>query len=137
MSERNVLVQYVTYQRTERPTGQRVWSDGLVQQTSDDNPLPGPTESLERDRDLQWIDDRHLSEAQLESLRQAIRESGVVGLPPRLTINYCKEDPGTAIWTINIDGQTVRVVVYDPRPKRSAEIDSLIKALQDALAVSS
>jgi hypothetical protein len=133
MSERTVLIQHVSYERTLPPAGRRIWSDGLVQRTADGNPLPGSTESLERDRELKWEDERQINEEQLETIRVAIRESGFFALPPRVTINYCKEDPGTTIWTVTLDGQTGRVVVYDPRPKRSKEIDLLIKTLKEVL----
>jgi hypothetical protein len=130
---RSVLIQHVTHQRTERPTGQRVWSDGLVQRVANDNPLPSLTESLERDKDLNWEDEHQINETQVDAIRHTIRTSGFLELPPRLTINYCKEDPGTTIWTVNLDGQTVRVVVYDPRPKRNPAIDLLIQTLKETV----
>src|SRR5262245_540003 len=122
MAERTVLLQYVINQRNEAPRGLRIWSDGAVQRTADDNPPPTATEMLEKDRALNWVDSQALTGEQVETIRQAIRNSGIFDLPPRLLINYCKEDPGTAIWSVNVDGQTARVVVYDPRPRRSAEI---------------
>jgi hypothetical protein len=54
-------------------------------------------------------------------------------LPAKLLINYCKEDPGTGLWLVNLDGQTARVVVYDPRPKRDAGLDALLKAADSLL----
>jgi hypothetical protein len=129
MPERTILIQYVVNQRNERPTGWRVWSDGQVQRCADDNSPPGMTDLLERDRELNWQDEKQLGAEQVDVLRATIRESGFFDLPPRLLINYCKDDPGTAIWTVNLGGQTARVVVYDPRPRRSAEIDKLLAEL--------
>lgn len=134
MPERDILIQYVINQRGERPTGLRVWSDGQVQRCADDNTPPGMTDLLERDRELNWQDEKQIGTEQVEVLRAAIRDSGFFNLAPRLLINYCKEDPGTAIWTVNLDGQTARVVVYDPRPRRSAEIDKLLAALNAVVA---
>lgn len=133
MSERVVLIQYVTQQRTERPVGLRVWTDGLVQTVAPDNPLPDPTALLERDRDLKWQNERHLSTQQIDAIKAAIRESSFFELEARLLINYCKEDPGTMIWTVNLDGQSWRVVVFDPRPRRSLQLDNLSKALAEIL----
>jgi hypothetical protein len=133
MAERNVLLQYVINQRSEPPRGLRIWSDGTVQRPADDNALPTATEPLEKDRLLNWIDTQVLTGEQIETIRAAIRLSGIFDLPPRLLINYCKEDPGTAIWTVNLDGQSARVVVYDPRPRRSAEIDQLNQAINAVL----
>ncbi len=134
MAERAVLLQYVTNQRTERPGGRRIWSDGLVQRCAEDNPLPGPTERLDLDRDLRWQDERRLTPDQVGAIRSAIHDIGFFDLPPRLLINYCKEDPGATIWTVNLDGRTGRVVAYDPRPKRSPELDRLTAILNDVLA---
>jgi hypothetical protein len=50
-----------------------------------------------------------------------------------MLINYCKEDPGTAIWTVNVDGQTARVVVFDPRPRRNEALDMLSKQINDII----
>ena len=135
MAERTILLQYVINQRSEPPRGLRIWSDGAVQRPADDNPLPTATELLEKDRALNWIDTQVLVGEQIETIREAIRSSGIFDLPPRLLINYCKEDPGTAIWSVHLDGQSARVVVYDPRPRRSAEIDQLFQAINAVLTL--
>ena len=132
MAERTVLVQVVTIQRAQRPTGLRIWSDGTVQHGIGEQ--PGPTELLEKDRVLEWIDTGILNSDQLAMIREAIGQSGIFGLEPRLLINYCKEDPGVAIWTVNLDGQTARVAVYDPRQRRSPELDRLWQAINSVLA---
>ena len=133
MPDRVVLIQYVTQQRTELPKGQRIWTDGLLQKVGRDNTLPGPTDPLERDRDLKWQDERQLTAEQVEAIKTAIGNSKFFELEPRLLINYCKEDPGTMIWAVNLDGQTWRVVVYDPRPRRSPDLDNLSKTLTEIL----
>ena len=125
MSERNIVLQRVIHQRAVPPAGLRFWSDGLVQRSADDNPLPGPDDRLDKDRDLSWTDAQQLTDEQVLSLKEAIRQANFFDLPPVMLINYCKEDPGTAIWTVNLDGHNGRVVVFDPRPRRSAELDSL------------
>lgn len=125
-----IVLQYVVNQRTERPAGLRILSDGLVQRPSPDNPLPGPTERLDRDRDIAWLDDRRLTAEQLDAVYSAVRAAKFPDLLPRMLINYCKEDPGAAIWDVEIDGQHWRVVVYDPRPRRSAELDALLDSLR-------
>lgn len=132
MLERTVLVQLVTIQRAERPTGLRVWSDGVVQRGIGEQ--PGPTELLEKDRPLDWTDTQILNAEKMDAIRNAIGQSGFFNLEPRLLINYCKEDPGVAIWTVNLDGQTARVVVYDPKPRRSPELDRLLQAINGVLA---
>lgn len=133
MTERMVLIQCVIAQRTECPTGFRIWTDGVVQHPTAHNPLPNPTERLDLDRPLDWEDECQLNMDQVNAIRDAIRQVKFFDLPPRLLINYCKEDPGTAIWTVNVDGQTGRVVVFDPRPRRSAELDTLSKHITDII----
>lgn len=133
MSERSVLLQQVIYQRTEPPKGFRIWSDGSVQRCAESNALPSPTERLDKDRTLIWEDDCLLATEQLEMLQTSIRDSGFLDLPPALLLNYCTEDPGTAIWQASIDGQSVHVVVWDPRPRRSSEIDKLIATVNSLL----
>ncbi|MCC7449977.1 MAG: hypothetical protein IT324_21345 [Anaerolineae bacterium] len=133
MTERMVLVQCVITQRTERPAGFRIWTDGLVQRPAPDNSLPNATERLDLDRSLAWQDERRLSAAQINTIRETIHQIQFFDLPPRLLINYCKEDPGTAIWTVNVDGQTGRVVVFDPRPRRSEALDMLSKHISDII----
>ena len=133
MSERVVLIQQVTNQRTHPPTGFRIWSDGLVQRAAD-NPPPTETERLDVDRELKWRDETQLNDTQLQAIREAIQQVSFFDLPPRLLINYCKEDPGAAIWTVNLDGQSARVVVFDPRPKRRVELDRLSAALAEIRA---
>ncbi len=133
MTDTDVLIQYVIVQRKERPMGKRVLQNGTIQRTSPDNALPDPDELLERDRVLNWQDAGHLAPDQLQAIKAAIVESGFFDLPARLLINYCKEDPGTAIWTANIDGRIGRVVLYDPRPRRSAELDKLLGLLTPIL----
>jgi hypothetical protein len=132
MAQRIVLVQVVTIQRAEHPTGLRIWSDGTVQRGIGE--LPGPTELLEKDRALDWTDIHTLNDDQLDTVRSIIRQSGIFDLEPRLLINYCKEDPGVAIWTVSLDGQTARVVVYDPRPRRSPQLDRLMQVINGVLA---
>jgi len=127
--ESTILIQYVVNERAAKPTGFRVWSDGRAQRCAESNSQPGPTERLDLDRDLTWTDSGQFDSAQLDAIRRAIRSSGIFDLPPRLLINYCKEDPGTGIWTVNLDGQTARIVVYDPRPKRNTELDGLLQAI--------
>ena len=68
----------------------------------------------------------------MNQLAVIIQESGFFELEARLLINYCKEDPGVGIWEIELNGQRHRVVVFDPRPRRSPVIDSLLKALDQA-----
>ena len=101
MTERTVLVQVVTIQRAERPTGLRLLSDGAVQRGS--GTLPNATEPLEKDRTLDWTDSGLLNDDELNVVRAAIRQGGFFDLEPRLLINYCKDDPGVAIWTVNLD----------------------------------
>ena len=125
----DLLIQYVVIERTQHPTGRRILADGTLQRTAADNPLPDPDELLERDRALEWQTERRLSAENIQAVEQAINESGLWELPPRLLINYCKEDPGVAIWTAKVDDRQTRVVVYDPKPKRSPEIDRLLLAL--------
>ena len=133
MADRTILLQRITVQRTEPPDGLCIWSDGLVQVSADDNPLPGPTERLDLDRDLKWIDDQRLTSHDIDTIRTAIRNIGFFDLEPHLLINYCKEDPGAAIWTVNVGGETARVVLWDPRPTRSLELDSLTKVIDKVL----
>jgi hypothetical protein len=134
MTERSVLLQQIVYQRTERPKGFRIWSDGTVQRCAEDNALPEPNERLDRERAVKWEDDRILTPEQLDEIRNSIRQSGILNLPPALTINYCKEDPGAAHWLATVDDQTVRVVLWDPKPRRSPEIDQLIATVNAVLA---
>ncbi len=134
MPEAEILIQFVTVQRTERPVGQRILQDGRLQRTADDNALPNATEALEKDRDLRWIDIRVLTALQIQAVKDAVVGCGFFDLPARLLINYCKEDPGTQIWTANIDGRKARVVIYDPKPHRSPEVDRLQAALAPILA---
>lgn len=134
MDERIVILQYVINQRGERPTGRRIWSDGFVQRCADDAPPPGAADRLDRDRDLPWQDTSELTIAELETLQNAVQQSGFFELPAALLINYCKEDPGTAIWTVNVGGRTARVVVFDPRPHRNPVIDHLTAVLDGILS---
>jgi hypothetical protein len=133
MAERSILLQYIINQRTERPVGLRIWSDGELQRPAETNLPPDPTARLDNDRDLDWQTVSQLSVEQVEEIKQAVQQIGFFDLPPRLLINYCKEDPGTMIWTVNLDGQTHRVVVFDPRPKRSAQLDQLSATLKNIL----
>lgn len=133
MAERTVLLQRVIIQRNERPDGLRIWSDGLVQRSSDENPLPGPTERLDKEREVKWVDDQRLTAREVDAIRTAIRNSGFFGLEPQLLINYCKEDPGAAIWSVDVGDETARVVLWDPRPTRSPVLDSLAKAIDKVL----
>ena len=132
MADRIVLIQCVITQRTERPTGFRIWTDGVVQRPAD-NVLPNATERLDLDRNLAWQDERQLSADQVNTIRDTIRQIKFLELPTRLLINYCKEDPGTAIWTVNVDGQVGRVVVFDPRPRRNEALDRLSKQISDII----
>ena len=129
MPDSNVVIQCVIVQRNQQPTGWRILTDGRVQRTATDNPVPDPDEILEKDRMLTWLDGRSLSAAEIAEVKTAVEQSGFFDLQPRLLINYCKEDPGTAIWTANVDGHQARVVLYDPKPKRSAELDTLTARL--------
>jgi hypothetical protein len=135
MTERTVLIQRIINQRTAQPDGLRIWSDGLLQRTAEDNPPPGSMDRLDKDRELKWRVIAQLSPEQVEEIRATIRSSGFFELQPVLLINYCKEDPGTAIWTVSLDGQTARVVVFDPRTRRSSAIDLLNQALDRILTV--
>ena len=132
MTERTVLVQVVTVQRAERPTGLRIWLDGSVQRGS--GTQPDATELLEKDRTLDWTDSGTLNDDQVNVVSAAIRQGGFFDLEPRLLINYCKEDPGVAIWTVNLDGQTKRVAIYDPRPRRSPILDALLQTINAVVA---
>ncbi|MEP7289045.1 MAG: hypothetical protein ABI947_25095 [Chloroflexota bacterium] len=134
MADDSVLIQHVIYQRTERPVGLRIWADGLVQHAAEDNSLPAPADHLDVDRELAWRDESRLSSDKIKAIREAIRNSGIFDLEPRLLINYCKEDPGTAIWIATLDGNTAQVVVFDPRPRRCAQLDSLEALINQVLA---
>jgi hypothetical protein len=128
-----VILQYVINQRTEVPTGQRVLADGTVQRLASTNPLPTETERLDLDRDLAWETIGQITAEQISAISSAITSGGFFDLEPKLLINYCKEDPGTGIWTANVDGRSHHVVVFDPRPRRSAVIDKLMGALKSTL----
>jgi len=129
MTDVTILVQYTVTQREERPSGFRIWSDGRVQRAAESNPLPTPTERLDVERQIEWADVRTLDAAQLEKARLALRTANFAEMPPKLLINYCKEDPGAGLWIVNVDGQSGRVVVYDPRPKRNAALDTLLSEI--------
>ena len=133
--ERSLVIQCVTVQRDQIPSGWRVLIDGLYERTSADNVLPTPTEPLDRDRVLNWQPAGMLSPDQIQAIQTAIRESGFFNLQPRLLINYCKEDPGVAIWCVWVDDHQARVVVYDPKPKRAPELDKLRAVLSAFVAV--
>ena len=133
--DRSILIQCVTIQRDQIPGGWRVLIDGRYERTSADNALPTPTEPLDRDRILSWQPAGMLSVDQVQAIQSAILESGFFNLQPKLLINYCKEDPGVAIWHVAIGEQQARVVVYDPRPKRALELDNLRAALSAFVAL--
>ena len=84
---------------------------------------------------LNWQPAEMLTPDQIQAIQTAIRESGFFNLQPRLLLNYCKEDPGVAIWHVWIDDHQARVVVYDPKPKRAAELDKLQAALSAFVVV--
>ena len=132
MTELVVLIQYVLQQRAEPPIGFRIWSDGRAQHCANTS-LLDISERLDIDRELIWRDDPQLDAAHLQTIRDAIRSSGIFDLEPRLLINYCKDDPGAAIWSVKLNGRTAHIVVYDPKPRRSAELDSLLNAINAAL----
>jgi hypothetical protein len=129
----SILIQYVIVQRDQVPTGWRVLIDGRYECTAADNALPTPTEPLDRDRVLTWQTEGSISADQVHIVEAAIRDSGFLDLQPKLLINYCKDDPGVAIWVATVDGQQKRVVVYDPKPKRAAEIDKLRAVLAELI----
>src|SRR5258708_29308615 len=106
MTDGTILVQWVNRQRTEPPTGLRIWWDGVVERCSSANPLPSATERLDKDTEFLWQIEKTLSADQVESIQTAIRHSGIFEMYPVLLINYCKEDPGSAIWIANLDGKT-------------------------------
>ena len=128
-----VILQYVINQRSAQPTGQRVLADGTVQRPASTNPLPTETERLDLDRDLTWETVGQISAEQVSAITSTVTDSGFFELEPKLLINYCKEDPGTGIWTVNVDGRSHHVVVFDPRPRRSAVIDKLMEVLKVTL----
>ena len=133
--DRSILIQCVIIQRDQVPSGWRVLIDGRYERTSVDNAAPTATELLDRDRALNWQSAGILSIDQVQAIQLAIRESGFFNLQPRLLINYCKEDPGVAIWHVSIGDEQARVVVYDPKPKRSVELDKLRTMLNQYVAV--
>ncbi len=130
MSEATLILQYTNTQREERPKGFRLWSDGRVQRASEANPLPSRTERIDVERQIEWTDARTLEASQLEQCLNAIRQANFSAMSPKMLINYCKEDPGAGLWIVNLDGQHWRVLVYDPRPKRSAELDALLATIE-------
>jgi hypothetical protein len=134
MADRTLLIQYTVNQRKERPAGLRVWSDGVLQRPAEDNPPPTEAERLDVDREIRWTDIRTLTVDQVTAIQVAILSIGFFDLPARLLINYCKEDPGTAIWTAYVEGRCGRVVVFDPRPKRSPELDTFSAQLNEIIA---
>ena len=136
MSDRIIVLQRVIQHRSERPSGLRIWSDGLVERSSSENVPPGPDDRLDRDRELSWTDVQHLTDEQVAALKEVIRRANFFDLPPVLLINYCTEDPGTAIWTVTLDDSTWRVVVFDPRPRRSPALDILNNFLKELLETS-
>lgn len=127
-----IIIQVVTHQRGEAPNGLRVLADGAVQQpppNAPENAAPAPTARLDHDRPLVWQTLKTLDADALNAVIMAVRAANFAALPTQMLINYCKEDPGTAIWQAAIDGETYRVVVWDPRPRRSAALDTLMAAL--------
>lgn len=128
-----VILQYVINQRGEVPTGQRVLDDGTVQRVAASSPKPGETERLDLDRELSWEAIGQISAEQVSAISSAVTDGGFFDLEPKLLINYCKEDPGTGIWTANVGGRSYRVVVFDPRPRRSPVIDKLVELLKGLL----
>jgi len=128
-----ILLQYQVNERGQKPSGLRLYDDGRMQRPSPENSLPGATDRLDQPRSLIWVEDRTLNPAQINSVKESIRACGFFGLPAKLLINYCKEDPPAAIWSITLDDFSHQVVVYDPRPKRSKEIDLLLEALEALL----
>jgi hypothetical protein len=129
-----VLIQYLLQQRGERPTGFRIWPDGRVEHCAATNPVPTPTARLDHEPELIWQESGRLDTAQLGAVKEAIRQAKLEALPPRLLINYCKEDPGAALWTFNLDGQSGQITVYDPHPKRHPQLDTLLAQLQTMVA---
>lgn len=126
-----VVLQYIVNQRGSAPTGLRITADGNVSRPAPDSAPPGPTARLDMERqDVVWVAVGQIGPEGVEALREALRANRFLELPARLLINYCKEDPPAALWTATLDGQTVRVTVFDPRPKRSTEIDGVLAALQ-------
>jgi hypothetical protein len=130
----DLLIQYVVNQRGEPPTGLRVLTDGTLQRPSATNAPSTPTERLDVDRTLTWETMGHLAPEQVARLGAALESSGFFDLPPRLLINYCKEDPGAAVWQANLGGRSATVVVFDPRPRRDPVIDRLLDALKAVTA---
>ncbi len=132
MTDPKPLLQCVVNQRDQAPTGWRILHDGVLQHAAE-NPPPAPDDPLANDRALHWRMVRQLDSAAIAAVKEAVVACGFFDLQPKLLINYCKEDPGTAIWTADIDGREARVVVFDPRPRRSVEIDKLSAVLAPLL----
>jgi len=129
----SVILEYYVNERDVSPKGIRVYEDGRVERPAPDAPPPAPTERLDRGREVPWVAARQLSETDLNSLKKAVRESGFFALEGSLLINYCKDDPPAALWLAALEGETHRVVLWDPRPGRNAVIDGLLRALETTL----
>jgi hypothetical protein len=127
--EPEIIMQVVVNERGERPNGLRILADGAVQQPTPDTPPIAGGERLDREGKIAWHTLKIIDSAALDRVRDAVRAADFAALPPQMLINYCKEDPGTAIWHVHIDGAHWRVLVWDPRPRRSPALDRLMAAL--------
>lgn len=112
----DLLVSYFIESPVEEPHGQRIWTDGKVENFRTSRYVKG-SDGNYHDQPItpDWYDVATLSQNQVEAIRKAIAGSNLADLPPRLSEERDDNDdyPETAKWQFLTDDNSLRTVIID------------------------
>lgn len=132
MPESDLLLEHTLHHRT--PWAIRFFADGRVEEYSDQVMVFENDQIVTRQQPLEWRPLTQLSPEELDSLKDAIRHSGILTLPKQVGNPKQVQDGAVAEWYARLGERENRISAWEPEASEDPGLKELGVAIQTITA---
>lgn len=128
----DLLLEHTLKKRS--PWAIRFYADGRVEEYSDQEMVFENNEIITRSLPLEWRPLTLLSAEELEALKDAIRQSGILELPEKVGDAQRVRDGAVSEWYARLGGKEIRLTAWEPDASQHPGLKELSVAIQTITA---
>ena len=120
--------------RKRSPWAIRFYADGHVEEYSDQEMVFENNEIVTHSLPLEWRPLTRLSKEELDALKDAIRQSGILELPEKVGDSQRVMDGAVSEWYAHLDDHENRLTAWEPQASKHPGLKELSVAIQTITA---
>lgn len=132
MADSDLILEHTLHHRT--PWAIRFYADGRVEEYSDQVMRFENDQIVTHQQPLEWRPLTKLSDEELDSLKDAVRQSGILSLPAQVGNPNQVQDGAVAEWYARLGERENRVAAWEPEASENPGLKELSVAIQTITA---